>query len=142
MENDRKMLELLERMEKANQKQVRYARLQFLFSFVAALCCIALLVAGVGVLPRLEDAASQAETVLYNLEVVTEELANSDLRGMVEDMDALVSNIDSLVTTSQAGVEDTMEKINGIDFERLNDAIQDLSDVIEPISKFFNTFKK
>ena len=134
MENNQKLLELLERMEKANRKQVIYARLQFVFSIVAALCCVVLVLAGMQVLPALQETAAQAEAVLGNLETVTEELANADIGGMVK-------NVDSLVTTSQTGVEQTMSKINAIDFEALNDAIQDLSDVIEPIAKFFNTFR-
>lgn len=141
MDENQKMMDLLERMEKANRKQVAYARLQFIFSSVAAICCAVLLLTGLKILPQLQDAAVQAETVLSNLETVTTELAKSDLSGMVENMDALVTNVDGLVGTSQAGVEQTMAKINAIDFEALNDAIQDLSDVIEPIAKFFNTFK-
>lgn len=141
MENDQKMMELLERMEKANRKQVTYARLQFIFSAVAALCCIILLLAGLKVLPQLQEAVSQAETVLSNLEDVTTELAQSDLTGMVANMDALVANVDDLVGTSQTGVEQTMKKINAIDFDALNQAIKDLSDVIEPIAKFFKNFR-
>ena len=141
MENDQKLLQLLEDMEKANRKQATYARLQFIFSVVAAVCCMALLLSGMRVLPRLQETAAQAEVVLSNLERVTSELAESNLSSMVENVDALVENVDGLVTTSQSGVEQTMEKINAIDFEALNDAIKDLSDVIEPIAKFFNTFK-
>ena len=141
MENNQKLMDLLEQMEKANRKQVAYARLQFVFSVIAAICCILLLLAGVKVLPQLQEAALQAETVLTNLETVTTELAQADLIGMVENVDALVTNVDGLVGTSQEGVEQTMAKINAIDFDALNDAIKDLSDVIEPIAKFFNTFK-
>lgn len=141
MENDQKLLALLERMEKANRKQVAYARLQFIFSLVTVLCCAALLLFGIKVLPQLEEAVLQTETVLANLESVTTELAQSNLSGMVENVDLLVANVDGLVGTSQAGVEQAMEKLNAIDFEALNDAIEDLSDVIEPIAKFFNTFK-
>ena len=141
MENTQKLMDLLEQMEKANRKQVAYARLQFIFSVIAAICCILLLLAGVKVLPQLQEAALQAETVLTNLETVTTELAQADLIGMVENVDALVTNVDGLVGTSQEGVEQTMAKINAIDFDALNDAIKDLSDVIEPIAKFFNTFK-
>lgn len=141
MDNNQKLMDLLEQMEKANRKQVAYARLQFVFSVIAAICCILLLLAGVKVLPQLQEAALQAETVLTNLETVTTELAQADLIGMVENVDALVTNVDGLVGTSQVGVEQTMAKINAIDFDALNDAIQDLSDVIEPIAKFFNTFK-
>ena len=141
MENTQKLMDLLEQMEKANRKQVAYARLQFVFSVTAAICCILLLLAGVKVLPQLQEAALQAETVLTNLETVTTDLAQADLIGMVENVDALVTNVDGLVGTSQEGVEQTMAKINAIDFDALNDAIKDLSDVIEPIAKFFNTFK-
>ena len=141
MDNNQKLMDLLEQMEKENRKQVAYARLQFVFSVIAAICCILLLLAGVKVLPQLQEAALQAETVLTNLETVTTELAQADLIGMVENVDALVTNVDGLVGTSQEGVEQTMAKINAIDFDALNDAIKDLSDVIEPIAKFFNTFK-
>ena len=141
MDNNQKLMDLLEQMEKANRKQVAYARLQFVFSVTAAICCILLLLAGVKVLPQLQEAVLQAETVLTNLETVTTDLAQADLIGMVENVDALVTNVDGLVGTSQEGVEQTMAKINAIDFDALNDAIKDLSDVIEPIAKFFNTFK-
>ena len=141
MENDQKLLKLIEDIEKANRKQVTYARLQFIFSIVAAVCCMVLLLSGMKVLPRLQETAAQAEVVLSNLETVTSELADSNLSSMVENVDALVENVDGLVSTSQSGVEQTIEKINAIVFEALNAAIKDLSDVIEPIAKFFNTFK-
>lgn len=141
MDQDQKMLQLLERLENANRKQVLYARAQFIFTVVAAISCVVLLLIGMKVLPRLQEAAVQAETVLQNLETVTTELAKSDLSGMVENVDTLVSNVDGLVTTSQAGVEQTLEKIKAIDFDALNDAIKDLSDVIDPIAKFFKKYK-
>lgn len=141
MENNEKMMELLERMEKANRKQVAYARLQFIFTLIAAACCAVLLFSGMKILPQLQEAAVQAETVLGNLETVTTELAQADLSGMVENVDALVTNVDGLVGTSQTAVEQTMTKINSVDFKALNDAIEDLSAVIEPIANFFNTFK-
>ena len=141
MDNEQKMLELLERMEKSNRRQVWYARAQFIFTMIAAICCAVLLLSGIKVLPVLQETAVQAETVLSNLESVTTELAQSDLSGMVQNMDALVSNVDGLVASSQAGVEDAMKKINGIDFDALNAAIKDLSDVVEPIANFFNKFK-
>ena len=141
MVNNQNLMNLLERMEESNRKQVVYARLQFVFTAITAVCCALLLLNGMKILPQLQKAAIQAESVLSNLETVTSELAQADLIGMVENVDALVTNVDGLVSTSQEGVEQTMAKINAIDFDALNDAIKDLSDVIEPIAKFFNTFK-
>ena len=141
METDVKLVELLERMEQTNKKQVFYARLQFLFTVVAALCCVVLLLSGMSVLPKLQETAVQAEAVLTNLETVTTELANVDLNSMVQNVDALVTDVDGLVGTSQVGVEQAMEKLNAIDFDALNEAIKDLSDVIDPIARFFNKYK-
>lgn len=142
MDQDQKMLELLEEIKKGNTKQVFFARLQCIFSIVAALCCVIVLAAGLKILPELRTSVTQAEKVLSNLEDVTTELAKMDLSSMVENVDGLVKNVDDLVTTSQSGVEQTMDKINAIDFETLNNAIEDLSKVIEPIAKFFDAFKR
>lgn len=141
MENHDRITELLERMEKANRKQVAYARLQFIFTLIAAGCCAVLLFFGIKILPQLQETAIQAETVLGNLESVTTELAQADLSSMVDNVDTLVSNVDGLVGTSQTAVEQTMTKINAVDFDALNDAIKDLSAVIEPIANFFSSFK-
>lgn len=141
METDMKLVELLERMEQTNKKQVFYARLQFLFTVVAALCCVVLLLSGMSVLPKLQETAVQAEAVLTNLETVTTELANVDLNSMVQNVDTLVTDVDGLVGTSQVGIEQAMEKLNAIDFDALNEAIKDLSDVIDPIARFFNKYK-
>lgn len=142
MDQDQKMLELLEEIKKGNTKQVLFARLQCIFSIVAALCCVIVLVLGLKILPDLRTSVTQAETVLSNLEDVTTELAKMDLSSMVENVDGLVKNVDDLVTTSQSGVEQTMDKINAIDFETLNKAIEDLSEVIAPIANFFNGFRR
>lgn len=141
MDHEQKLTELLNEIKKSTDKQVLYSRLQCIFSIVAALCCVILLVAGLKILPELRNASAQAETVLNNLETVTTELAGIDLGSMVENVDGLVQNVDTLVTTSQNGVEQTMKKIDAIDFDTLNKAIDDLSRVIEPIANFFKAFK-
>ena len=141
MSDELKVQELLERIELSARRQVRYARLQFVITIVLAAAFAALILTCVRVLPRMQEVIAQAETVLLNLESVTTELANADLTGMVENIDALVSNVDDLVNTSQTGVEQAIQKINAVNFDTLNEAIKDLSDVIEPIAKFFNSFK-
>lgn len=139
--------EWMAQMEKHNRAQARYAKWQCLFSALAAVSCIVIAVVVIGLLPQIRDftgqlqqvtgqveaLASQAETVMGNLETVTAELAQADLAGMVD-------NVDSLVTSSQAGLEDALEKINTMDIEALNKAIKTLSEVVEPLAKFFKVF--
>ena len=134
MDKDQKMLVLLEKMEKNSRKQVFFARIQFVVTVIALACCVMLLLSCVKIFPQLQETAKQAEIVMSNLEIVTSELAQADLTGMVE-------NVDALVVTGQEGIEQAMDKINAIDFEALNQAIQDLSDVINPITNFFNKFR-
>ena len=52
----------------------------------------------------------------------------------------MINNVNRLVTSSQQDVEDALSKVNAIDFDSLNKAIKDLSDVIAPLAKFVNLF--
>ena len=138
-------------LEKLLYKQNRYAKWQCILTAAAALCCVGIFVLALTLMPQiqavtehmntvltdLEAVTGQLEgemdTILSNLNTVTDELARADLEGMVAD-------VDSFVTTGQEAVEQATEKLNIIDFETLNQAIEDLADVVEPLAKFFNVF--
>ena len=137
---EKDMREILERLDKSNRQQVRYARLQSILAVLAALCFIGLVVVVGSIVPELMDFASeaesllaQAEVVLTNLEDVTNELAQVEFTKMIDD-------VNGLVTSSQQGLEGTLEKINSIDIETLNEAIDGLAKVVEPLAKFFKVF--
>ena len=134
MEDKKDMQELLERLDQSNRQQAKYARWQCIFSVAAAVCCVGLFVLVYHLMPEVRSLSNQMETVLTNLELVTDQLAGMDLGSMVR-------NVDDLVVTTQEGVEQTMNRLNSIDFETLNQAIKNLSDVVEPLAKFFNTFR-
>ena len=96
-------------------------------------------------LPKLEALVTQvstfvdnAEQVVENLNTISTDLAALDLSTMMENMSGLITDVDELITTTQQGLENTLEKIDKIDFDALNKAIKDLADVIEPLAKFFN----
>ena len=134
MEEKQELQELLKRLDESNRQQAKYARWQCILSVAAAVCCVGLFVLVWQLMPQVQALTSQMETVLTNLEIVTEQLAGMDLGEMVR-------NVDELVVTSQAGVEKTISKLNSIDFAELNRAIGNLSDVVEPMAKFFNVFR-
>ena len=138
-------------LEKLLYKQNRYAKWQCILTAVAALCCVGIFVLVLTLMPQIRAVTAQMntvltdleavtgqlegemDTILSNLNTVTDELARADLKGMVAD-------VDSFVTTGQEAVEQATEKLNIIDFETLNQAIEDLADVVEPLAKFFNVF--
>ena len=147
MENCQEMNVWMEKMEKSSRNQARCAKRQLIFSMIGAVCCAGVLVIVLSVLPQVQEftrqmqtvatqvqeLGTQAETVLGNLETVSSELADAGLADMVE-------NVDSLVTSSQEGLEQALEKFNAMDIETLNSAIKNLSAVIDPLAKFFKAF--
>ena len=133
MEEKKELQEWMDRLEKFNHQQAKYAKLQCLFTLVAAVCCVSLFVLVSVKLPAMQEVVVTMETVLENLETVTNQIAEVDFGAMVK-------NVDDLVVTSQAGVEQAMDQISAIDFKTLNQAIKDLSDVVAPLAKFFNVF--
>lgn len=148
MQDNQELKELLVRMEKANEKQLFYTKLQCLFALIAALCCIVVMILSFRFIPQIQDLADNANVVLRNLEAVTADLADVDLSGLEyminelskADLSTMVDHIDELVTASQEGVEETMDKLNAINFEALNKTIEDLSQVVERLARLTKIF--
>lgn len=133
MEENKKMLELLKQIEKNSRQQTRAARLQCVLALVAAVFCVGVFVLVYNFLPQVDAVVTQMQTVLGNLEATTQELAELDLQGIAD-------GIDTLVSSGQEGLAQTMEKLNSIDTATLNKAIKDLADVVEPLAKLANRF--
>ncbi len=72
----------------------------------------------------------EVQTVVTNLDKSTQELAAIDL-------DEMLDNVNSLVDTSEKSVQQTVKKIDDIDLDSLNKAINDLSTIIAPLAKLF-----
>ena len=119
--------ELLAKMEETSRKQLRFARIQCLFSIIAALCCAVILIIVLRMIPVLQGFAQQADVILSNLEALTDHLAQIDLKQTVE-------NLNTLMTAGQTGVAEAIEKLNVIDIETLNGAIEDLAEIIKPLA--------
>ena len=137
---EKDLREILEKLDESNRQQLRYAKLQSALLVLTALCFLVLVVLVARLAPQLQSFATeahgllaQAETVLANLEQVSGELTEVEFVKMIDDVDALV-------TSSQAGLEEALEKVNSIDLETLNEAIDGLSKVVEPLAKLFNVF--
>ena len=132
--------ELMEQIHASLEKQNRYVKWQLIFTVALVVCCVGLALMVFDLLPKVqalipqvESLTQQIEVTLTDLQGITKQLAEADLKGMVD-------NVDQLVGSSQTAVEQTMEKMNSIDLTTLNKAIKDLAAVIEPMAKFFNMF--
>lgn len=83
-----------------------------------------------GVIDEANAMLGTASTVIDNLATVTSNAAESDISGIVD-------NVNSLVVTSEESMKEAVDKINEIDLDSLNGAISDLSSVVSPLAKLF-----
>ena len=140
MEENKELLELLKKIEESNRKQLIYTRVQCVAAVVAVACFAGIYFLIKDFLPQISAIITQIpgvvvqmEVVLGNLEVVTTELAAVDFAGMID-------GVNTLVATGQASLVETVGRLNAIDFEALNTAIDTLTQVIDPLAKFFKVF--
>lgn len=142
------IVNLLTEIRENEVKEMEYAKKRAKLSLIISGLCF-LLVVGLAVgmlilIPKVNNMVKEAEEVISevdgmmgdveevaeNLNTVTTDLAEVDLKGVV-------GNIDSLVTESQKSIKEAMENLNGIDFDGLNKAIKDLEAVIKPLANLF-----
>ena len=147
MEQNTQMLELLKRIEKTNRRQLLFTQIFCGIALVAAVFCIITLVQVNQLLPQLSAIVTQMQGVLGNMEQVAGELAGLDMNSIVEnigtlvgDVEGLVGNVDALAISAQDSLKQTMTKLDTINFEALNKAIEDLAAVIEPLANFVSLF--
>lgn len=134
MEGNKELLELLQKIERSNRQQVKLTRFVCIIALIAALCCGCTICLVYNVLPQINSLISQTQTILGNLETATAQLSVVDFSGMIQDVEALVTN-------AQTSLEQTMGKLNSINFDTLNKAIDDLAKVVEPMSRLMNVFQ-
>lgn len=132
--SEKELQPLLKKLEESNERQAKYAKKQYRMSQITALASVlvlALVLYTTSVLiPRVNRLFDDVETVMDSVNVVASELEDAHLGQMVTD-------IDNLVTSSDQSVKEALDQINSVDIETLNQAIQDLSNLIRPLARFF-----
>ena len=139
--NTDEMKRFMERLEKSNAGQEKYAKLQYRMSQLTAessgflrpasilILCIVLYTAAT-VIPRVNTLFNDIQASVSNIQKISKDLSDANLPEMID-------NMDRLVTTSESSIETAVEKLNSIDFDSLNSAIRDLANIVRPLGKLF-----
>lgn len=129
---------MMERIEASNAGQEKYAKKQYHMSQITALASVIILgivLYTVSVfIPKVNVTYQNMELIMEDLQTITSGLAEADISKMIDD-------VDELAVRSQENIGKAMEKIEAIDIEGLNQAIQNLSDAVGPFAEFFNKFR-
>lgn len=134
------MEQVLEKIEKQSRRQLLFTKILCMLCALMLICTLVLTLSITGAVQEiltiaqpLQQMADQAGTVMANLDTVAQDLADANLGSMVE-------NVNTLAADSQTVITEAMKKLDTIDIDTLNQAIADLADVVEPlakVSKFF-----
>lgn len=129
---------MMERIEASNAGQEKYAKKQYHMSRITAAASVIILgtvlyTASVFI-PKVNMTYQNMDLIMEDLQTITSGLAEADINKMIND-------VDNLAVRSQENIGRAMEKLEAIDIDGLNQAIKNLSDVVEPFAEFFNKFR-
>ena len=124
---------ILKNIEKHTRQQALFTKLLCGICAVILICMLVLTISVIGAANQIAQLYEQTKFVLDNLDTLTWELANAGIGSMVE-------NVGTLASDSQAIVAAAMNKLDAIDLDTLNQAINDLADIVEPLASISNFF--
>ena len=125
-------------MAKTEKSQLKYQKLAFIMSMLGTIFMGVILIIVIGlvvyIVPKVNTIYESTMVSLNNLEMLTTELNNADLGGTVQ-------NINTLTVQATGDLSNTMQRLDSIDLEKLNKAIENLNATIEPMAKFFGAMQ-
>ncbi|MEG1630826.1 MAG: hypothetical protein RR423_01050 [Hydrogenoanaerobacterium sp.] len=132
---------LLQMIAENSEKQVGYAKTQLMLTklctaFLAVLLAVSMVLSAFFV-PRINKVLTQADAVLTNAKVVSDELSGIDYPALAKRIDELIVTGDIGIAKALDDVERALKVIEQFDIKTLNSAISDLNSVVAPIAKLF-----
>ena len=122
------------KMNDMDNTDSKYTKGTYFFTMVMAGCSaltfLVLLVVAIVVVPKAVRLMNTAQTTLDNMETVSEELMSLKLAETVK-------NIDENTARAMQDVSDSMEQIQTLDIETLNESIKELKESTESFRKLF-----
>ena len=123
----------MEEQNSASEEQTRLLKKQLFHMRIHTATSLILTAAPlfiiIRLLPGLTQALDQANEVLVSAGAA------------IEDFQEVSENVNELVNSGSLAIGQTMEKIDQMNIEQLNEAIADLNRVIEPLAEFFGRFQ-
>ena len=128
--------EVLQKLERISSQQLLFTKFLRVLCALVLICSLVMMFSVTGAVKELmtlaqplQELAEEADTIMADLGVVAESLAEADLGSIVENVNALASE-------SQNAVAGAMKKLDAIDIDTLNQAIRDLADIVGPLANF------
>jgi len=149
--DDKKMdeiLAVLKDIQENERQEMAYAKKQSRIALITSLCSLFIVVIMavvvlslfptlVGLIKNANETVVKVNTmmedtnaIIDNMEKVTSDLVKLDYADTI-------SNINSLVVEAEESISEAMDKLNKVDFDKLNNAISSLESVVSPLARLF-----
>ena len=129
--SETEILTLMKEIRNSHEEEVQLLKKQLCHSRIVNWVSLTVLVCVLGaMLFAAFQLGPAVENTVASLEVATRELAEADLPKMLKD-------VDSLVQQGGQSITEAMDKLNQVDFDTLNGAIEHLNSVLKPFADFF-----
>ena len=125
-------------MQTNTSPEARRSKWTFYFTMITAVCSVAmfliLLIVAVAVVPKTLKLMGTAQVAVENIEKVSNDLSE---KVMALELADAIKNIEDSTTQAMSDVSDSMEKIESLDVDTLNESIQDLKKTTDAFKKLF-----
>lgn len=147
-EDMKEVMAILKDIQENEQREMKYAKKQAKVASIISIvaCILAIVVIGVvfTLLPKINALVVQATTTIESVDTILADTKNvvTNLNTVTDDlskvdMSSLLGDVSGLVESTESSLGDAMTKINAIDIDGLNTAIEDLGAIVEPLAKLF-----
>ena len=135
---DSGQIEELITLQKKTLRQTRLAALAFLALLAVAAAAF------VFALPKLMTLITHADEVLATTQTLAAAVGDfvEETRPMIDEVSELASNANGVILENTEAVAEAVGKLNDIDIERLNDAINGLASAVQPLARLGELFSR
>ena len=148
MEENRELLLAIRELTEENRKQQTLLEKQCRATRTLGVLLVCL-VAVVGIalftlLPKItatlegfDTTLNELNVVVENTQIITEELKTADIDGTIHSLSDTLNSVNGLVEDSADSLTASLKKLEDLDIDTLNKAIQGLYKVVNPLSSLF-----
>lgn len=118
--------------------EARRSKWTFYFTMITAICSavtmLVLFTVALIVVPKAVKLMGTAQVAVENIEKVSSDLSE---KVMALELADAIKNIEDSTTQAMSDISDSMEKIESLDVDTLNESIQDLKKTTDAFKKLF-----
>ena len=143
------LVELVKSQRQSSTRQMIASIFVVVIALIMAVAVAVIVPKAMSLMSDLQASLGQINTLVSEAQESVEKIDDmlveiqptvDSLGGAIENIDGMVGNLDSMITDNSENLKAAIEKMNGIDFDTLNQAIAELEATVQPFANFFGGF--